>query len=186
LYGFFCTNNGNTNLKNLNAFFVSTIKIERSIMSSSTNQDETRIRHKLERWRELFSQPQFSLNGYENLYVNTDELLVYDSYSPSGFNREICGWNQYKALWEKYIPIDFPKWRIVDLKITCLEVQGDVAWSAISYVGRGMKDEKEYVGGQHGTHIWKRINDEWRIIHEHLTTMSDREIQARLPETVNE
>lgn len=155
-------------------------------MSYSMNQAETAIRHKLERWRELFSQLQFSLSGYENLYVNTDELLVYDSYSPSGFNREICGWNQYKSLWEKYIPIDFPKWRIVDLKITRIEVQGDTAWSAISYVGQGVKEAKAYRGGQHGTHIWKCINGEWCIVHEHLTTMSDQEIQARLPEAVDE
>lgn len=55
-----------------------------------------------------------------------------------------------------------------------------MAWSALSFVGRGVKDGKGYVGGQHGTHVWKRINSEWRIVHEHLTTMTNQEIQSRL------
>ena len=142
---------------------------------------ETAIRRKLQRWRELFSpgETRYSLSGYEDLYVNTDELLVYDSYSPKGYPREICGWNNYRTLWEKYIPIDFPGWRIINFNITRLEPQGDYAWSAISYVGRGVRNGAEYFGGQHGTHIWKRINGDWRIVHEHLTTMTDQEVQAR-------
>jgi len=141
--------------------------------------NEATIRQKLERWRELFSQEKYSLSGYEDLYVNTDELLVYDSYAPAGCDREIRGWNNYRTLWEQYIPLDFPGWRIINLDITRLEVHGDSAWSTISYVGQGVKNGAEYFGGQHGTHIWKPINGDWCIVHEHLTTMSDQEIQAR-------
>jgi ketosteroid isomerase-like protein len=144
-----------------------------------TLDSETQIRGKLDRWRELFSQAQFSFNGYEDLYVNSHELLVYDSYAPSGYEREICGWSQYKALWEKYIPIDFPAWQIVEMEVNCLDVKQTIAWSAISFIGEGIKNEQSYRGGQHGTHIWKQIDGEWRIVHEHLTTMSDLEIQAR-------
>ena len=45
------------------------------------NRDRAEISHKLERWRNLFSpgEQQFSFTGYEDLYVNTDELIVYDS-----------------------------------------------------------------------------------------------------------
>ena len=92
---------------------------------SPSTSNEAVIRQKLQRWRELFSQEQFSLKGYENLFVNTDELLVYDSYSPSGYDREIRGWNNYRNLWEKYIPIDFPKWKVIDLNVTRLETQGN-------------------------------------------------------------
>lgn len=147
--------------------------------SSNSASDAAVIRQKLQRWRELFSQEQFSLKGYENLFVNTNELLVYDSYSPAGYDREIRGWNNYRNLWEKYIPIDFPGWKIIDLDVTRLETQGDYGWSAISYIGRGVRNGAEYFGGQHGTHVWKRINGDWRIVHEHLTQMSDAEIQAR-------
>lgn len=146
------------------------------------NRDRVEISHKLERWRNLFSagEQQFSFTGYEDLYVNTDELIVYDSYAPTGYDREIRGWNNYRTLWEEYVPVDFPGWQITHLDITHIEVNGDIAWSALTFVGRGVKDGKEYVGGQHGTHIWKRIDGGWRIVHEHLTTITDREIQARL------
>jgi ketosteroid isomerase-like protein len=147
--------------------------------NSQSISNEATIRQKLERWRQLFSQEQYSLSGYEDLYLNTDELLVYDSYAPAGYDREIRGWINYRTLWEQYIPIDFPGWRIINLDITRLEVQGDYAWSAISYVGRGVKNSTEYFGGQHGTHIWKCIDGDWRIVHEHLTTMSDQEVQDK-------
>lgn len=140
------------------------------------------IRQKLEQWKELFSpdEQQFSFTGYENLYVNTDELIVYDSYAPVGHNREIRGWDEYRMLWEKYIPLDFPNWRIIHLDITQIEVQGDLAWSTLSFVGQGSEDGQAYGGGQHGTHIWKHVEGEWRIVHEHLTKMTDQEIQSRL------
>jgi ketosteroid isomerase-like protein len=150
-----------------------------SSLPASNSPAEAQIRENLQRWRELFSQAQYSLKGYEDLYLNTNELLVYDSYTPAGYDREIRGWDQYKTLWEKYIPIDFPGWKITDLTITRLEVQGDTAWSTVSYVGQGVKDGQPYAGGQHGTHIWKQIDGEWRIVHEHLTAMSDSEVQAR-------
>lgn len=160
----------------------STVASQPTQRASSVARDRAEIQQKLERWRILFSpgEQRFSFNGYKDLYVNTGELIVYDSYAPAGYNREIRGWDNYKALWEKYIPIDFANWKITRLDITRIEVQGDTAWSALSFVGRGVKDGKGYVGGQHGTHVWKRINGEWRIVHEHLTTMTDQEIQSRL------
>ncbi len=153
-----------------------------NINVADENRERAEISHKLERWRNLFSpgEQQFSFTGYEDIYVNTDELLVYDSYAPTGHDHEIRGWNNYRTLWEKYIPIDFPGWRITRLDITCIEVHGDIAWSALTFVGRGVKDGKEYLGGQHGTHLWKCINGVWSIVHEHLTTITEQEIQARL------
>jgi ketosteroid isomerase-like protein len=152
---------------------------------SDANRDQTEIHDKLEKWRDLFSpgEREFSFANYKNLYINSDELLVYDSYAPVGYNREIRGWDNYKTLWEKFIPIDFPEWRIINLDITHIEIQGDTAWSAVSFVGRGVKDGKDYIGGQHGTHVWKRIDGEWRTIHEHLTTMADQEIQSRISQS---
>lgn len=146
----------------------------------SSSSDEAAIQQKLQQWRELFSQENFSLSGYEHLFINTDELLVYDSYSPTGHDREIRGWSHYRTLWDKYIPLDFPGWRIVDLEITRLEVYGENAWSTISYVGQGNKNGEEYVGGQHGTHVWRRSDGNWHIVHEHLTTMTEQEVQSRL------
>lgn len=145
-----------------------------------TNNDIAEIRSKLEKFYELFSQEEFSFIGYEHLYVNTEELLVYDSYAPAGYDREIRGWNNYRTLWEKYVPIDFPNWRIVHADITRLDIHGDWAWSTITFVGRGVRDEQEYTGGQHGTHVWQRINGEWRIVHEHLTALTDREVKSKL------
>jgi ketosteroid isomerase-like protein len=151
--------------------------------NSQQSQDRLQIQQQLERWRELFSPGDriFSLKGYENLYVNSDELLVYDSYAPTGFDRQIRGWDSYKVLWEKFIPIDFPNWKIISLDVTSIEVAGDLAWSALSFIGRGEKNGVPYSGGQHGTHIWKKSDGQWQIVHEHLTTMTDREVQARLP-----
>lgn len=68
----------------------------------SSSSDEAAIQQKLQQWRELFSQEKFSLSGYEHLFINTDELLVYDSYSPAMHDREIRGWSHYRTLWDKY------------------------------------------------------------------------------------
>lgn len=100
---------------------------------TDANCNQMEIRRKLESWRDLFSpgERQFSFTSYEHLYINSDELLIYDSYAPTGYNREIRGWENYKTLWQKYMPIDFPSWRITDLEITRIEIQGDIAWSTL-------------------------------------------------------
>jgi len=121
----------------------------------------------------------YTINAIVVAQPSIQTQIVYDSYSPAGYDREIRGWNNYRKIWEKYIPIDFPGWKIIDLDITRLETQGDYGWSAISYIGRGVRNGAEYFGGQHGTHIRKHINGDWRIVHEHLTQMSDREVQDK-------
>jgi ketosteroid isomerase-like protein len=49
-------------------------------------------------------------------------------------------------------------------------LEGDLTTTIFSFAGGGRnKDGTVYKLRQYGTHIWKRIDHQWRLVHEHLT-----------------
>lgn len=130
--------------------------------------DIQQIRDQIAKWRELFSPGnlQYTLDGYEHLFVN-DELLVFDNFSPK--NTRFQGFDTYRAIWEQAINADFPGFVITHLDIDRIEVNGDLAWSALTFWAKGVKDDQSYYTSQHGTHIWHKRDGEWQMVHEHLT-----------------
>ena len=147
--------------------------------SRDSAQQEKLIRNQLERWRQLWSQTgmgkRFSLDGYEDLYVADTAgkpLLTFDSYVPKWATTQIDGFSDYRQVWEKDVNESFPNWTIVRMDILRVGVseRGGMAWSAVNFWGQGRRgDGTEYEGSQHGTHVWRYVDDQWRIAHEHLT-----------------
>lgn len=50
-----------------------------------------------------------------------------------------------------------------------ISINGDLAVKTSLIGGGKTKDGREVKARQHGTYTWKRLNDEWRLVHEHLT-----------------
>jgi ketosteroid isomerase-like protein len=132
-------------------------------------QDEQAIRQALQEWRQLYSYGDrpFSFNGYEHLYINTDELLAYDNVAPD--DTRINGWTTYRSVWEPVINENFTGQEITRFEIDRVGVSGDLAWSAITFWFRAKNQGKPFYSSQHGTHIWRKVDGNWRIIHEHMT-----------------
>jgi ketosteroid isomerase-like protein len=132
-------------------------------------QDEQFVRQALQEWRQLYSYGErpFSFNGYEHLYINTDELLAYDNVAPR--DTQIDGWKTYRSIWEPVINANFTGQEITRFEIQRVAVSGDLAWSAITFWFRAKNQGKPFYSSQHGTHIWRKVNGKWRIVHEHMT-----------------
>lgn len=137
--------------------------------SKTVNQDEQAIRQALQEWRQLYSygNRKFTFKGYEHLYINTDELLAYDNVAPK--DTQIDGWKTYKPLWETVINESFSGQQITRFDIDRVGVSGDLAWSGITFRFHAKNRGKDFYSSQHGTHIWRRADGKWRIIHEHMT-----------------
>lgn len=76
---------------------------------------------------------------------------------------------------EKWVPVmqgSFSYWSIALIEEPVIRVDGDLAVTTLQFQAQGkLKDGTpiEPAPGQHGTHVWERVNDGWRIVHEHLT-----------------
>jgi ketosteroid isomerase-like protein len=154
----------------------------------SNNDDVKKIRKQIVQWQQLFSpgEEQYSLNGYEHLYSQRDnELLIYDNYADK--DTRWTGFDRYREIWEREINSNFPGFMMYRIEIDRIETSGDLAWSALTWWGSVVKDGKSFYPAQHATHIWRKVDDEWRIIHEHLTSgVKEDGKESRRPEHTDE
>lgn len=141
---------------------------------SGESSDQSAIRSQLKRWRDLFSRTgegkRYSLEGYEDLYL--EEMLTFDSYVPDWATTQIDGFENYRAIWERDVNDSFPNWTIQQMDVLSVEMaeSGELAWSALNFWGEGVRANGErYQGSQHGTHVWRKVDGTWKIVHEHLT-----------------
>ena len=134
------------------------------------NADEQAIGRQIERWQRLFSpgDKRYSLEGYEDLFAQEkDELLVYDNFSPD--NSGFTGFDTYRDIWEREINEKFPGLLLYHIEIDRIKTNGELGFSAFTWWGSIVIDGELQYSGQHATHIWRKIDGEWRIVHEHLT-----------------
>jgi ketosteroid isomerase-like protein len=140
-----------------------------TIQAQQTTDEET-IRALTEQWRSLWSpkdQP-FTGVGFENIFaIGKNKILVFDN-----FDHSVVVLHSLQEYLDTWIPVmqSFSYWEIQledNLKIS---IDGDLAVTTFSWVGGGKtQDGQEVKARQYGTHIWKRLNNEWRLVHEHLT-----------------
>jgi ketosteroid isomerase-like protein len=139
----------------------------------AVNRDDLEIQAllgRLSKWQRLFSpgSKPYSLTGYEDLYDNAaDSLLIYDNYSVE--DTRFTGFDRYRRTWEEQINANFPGFVMYRIEVDRLEISGDLAWCGFTWWGSIVKGGETVHDGQHGTHIWRKIDGEWRIVHEHLT-----------------
>ena len=66
---------------------------------------------------------------------------------------------------------NFAYWSITLGDNLQISIDGNLAVSTFSFSGTGKsKAGEEITLKQYCTHIWKRLNGEWRLVHEHLTS----------------
>ncbi len=132
--------------------------------------DKTEIRRLTEKWINLWS-PQdktFTGEGFEEIFATGEnEILVFDN-----FQDEVVVLHSLEEYLDTWIPVmeNFSYWN-VDLEDNWeISIDGDLAVTTFSWVGGGKtKDGQEVKARQYGTHTWKRLDNEWRLVHEHLT-----------------
>ena len=139
------------------------------IQSQLTN-DEAKIRQLTEQWRKIWSpkdQP-FTGEGFEQIFATGEnEILVFDN-----FDNGVVVLHSLQEYLDTWIPVmeNFSYWEIKLEDNLAISIDGDLAITTFSWVGGGKtQDGQEVKARQYGTHTWKRLDGEWRLVHEHLT-----------------
>ena len=139
-----------------------------STQVQSTNRAE--IRRLTEQWINIWSPKDkpFTGEGFEEIFATgKNEILVFDN-----FQNEVVVLHSLEEYIDTWKPLmkGFSYWN-VDLEDNwSISIDGDLAVTTFSWVGGGKtKDGKEVKAKQYGTHTWKRLNGQWRLVHEHLT-----------------
>lgn len=142
----------------------------KTTIQSQLTIDEAKIRELTEQWRTIWSPKDkpFTGEGFENIFaVGENEILVFDN-----FDNGVVVLHSLQEYLDTWIPVmeNFSYWEIQLEDNLTISIDGDLAVTTFSWVGDGKtKDGQEVKARQYGTHTWKRLNDEWRLVHEHLT-----------------
>ncbi|MEM1369118.1 MAG: nuclear transport factor 2 family protein [Cyanobacteria bacterium P01_H01_bin.15] len=134
-------------------------------------QDVKQIQQLTQQWVTAWSpkdQP-FLDQKWDQIFATGDnEILVFDNYGGSVV--VLRSLQEYLDTWSPVMQ-QFAYWEITiedNLEIT---VEGDLATTTFSFVGQGStQDGQPAALRQYGTHIWKRTQNQWRLVHEHLTS----------------
>lgn len=109
------------------------------------------------------------VNAIMALYVPGNELFVFDVIPP----RQYVGWDAYKKDWQDFLgSVQGPiKTEQNDLQIT--SDGGDLAYShSIQHV-TGTSNGKPFDLALRFTHVYRKMNGKWMIIHEHASVPVD-------------
>ena len=139
-------------------------------IKSQLKTDEAEILQLTQQWRSLWS-PQdkpFTGEGFENIFATGEnEILVFDNIEGS-----VVVLHSLQEYLDSWIPMmqNFSYWEIQLEDNLDISVAGDLAVTTFSWLGGGKtQDGQEVKVRQYGTHMWKRLKGQWRLVHEHLT-----------------
>ncbi len=140
-----------------------------TIINFTVKRDEKQIRQLTQKWVDVWSPKDkpFTGEGFENIYVTgKNKILVYANFDNSVVTLHSL---------EKYIKTVVPvmnKFSYWEIKLEDnLEISADrgLAVTTFSWVGSGKsKDGKEIKVKRNSIHHWVCIENEWRLIHEHI------------------
>ena len=132
--------------------------------------DKTTIQQLTEQWRDIWSPKDepFTGKGFENIFATGEnEILVFDNIDNGVV--VLHSLKEYLDTWIRFMQ-NFSYWEIELEDNLNISVDGDLAVTTFSWIGGGKtKEGREVKARQYGTHTWKRLNNEWRLVHEHLT-----------------
>ncbi|MDJ0705978.1 MAG: nuclear transport factor 2 family protein [Leptolyngbyaceae cyanobacterium MO_188.B28] len=146
-----------------------------SAVSANQNQisDDAQIRQLTAQWFAAWSPGGGSMDwdSMGRLFVQEpNQLLVFDDAGDTV--AVLNSWEDYRTTWEPFMG-QLAEWRIEPEGEIRVMVEGDLATTVFTLTGGGVDQENNTIKfRQHGTHIWRRIEDRWAIVHEHLTTDS--------------
>ena len=139
-------------------------------INSQPTKEETEIRQLTEQWRSIWSpkDKSFTGEGFEKIFATGEnEILVFDN-----FDNGVVVLHSLQEYLDTWIPVmkNFSYWEIELEDNLSISIEENLAVTTFSWVGGGKtKDGQEVQARQYGTHTWKRLNNEWRLVHEHLT-----------------
>ncbi|MEO1374730.1 MAG: nuclear transport factor 2 family protein [Cyanobacteria bacterium J06635_10] len=146
------------------------IEIIDTTMQQQILTDKALIKQLTQKWVDTWSpkDKQFTGVGLEEIFATGEnEILVFDN-----FDSGIVVLRSLQEYLNTWVPVmqNFSYWEIKLEDNLEISVDGDLAVTTFSWVGGGKsKDGQEVKARQYGTHTWKRLNGEWRLVHEHLT-----------------
>lgn len=132
--------------------------------------DDRQIQQLTQTWVNLWSSKEtpFTGAGFEQIFATGEnEILVFDN-----FDNSVVVLHSLQEYLDTWVPVmqQFDYWEIAIEDNLEISISGDLAVTTFSFAGGGRsKDGQDYKLRQHGTHVWKRMGDRWRIVHEHLT-----------------
>lgn len=113
----------------------------------------------------------------QQILINQEnEILVFDN-----FNNDVVVLHSLQEYLDTWIPVmqNFSYWEIQLEDNLNISIEGDLTVTTFSWVGGGKtKDGQEVKARQYGTHTWKRLNNQWRLVHEHLTVGNLEDLQG--------
>lgn len=140
-----------------------------TVQMQNTN-DELQIRELTKKWFEIWSPKSepFTGDGFEQVFATGEnEILVFDNVQ--GGVVILRSLKDYINTWVPFMQA-FSYWEIKPEGNIEVTISGDLAVSTFTWICNSCsKDGKELRIRQHGTHVWRRISNYWRLVHEHLT-----------------
>lgn len=104
------------------------------------------------------------------MFAEGDDYLAVDDFT--GEILTLRGYRTYAATWEP-IMAAFAQWNIAVVDDIDVKIFGDTAVSYFKFKGIGtLKDDSTVTGYTYSTLIWHRVDGNWRLVHEHLTSGS--------------
>ncbi len=138
---------------------------------SQQAKDEAEIRQLTDQWLSIFcpKDKPFTGEGFENIFATgKDEILVFDNYKNDVV--VLRSLQEYLDTWIPFMEENISYWEVKLEDNFEISIDGDLAVTTFSWVGGGKgKDGREIKAKQYGTHVWKRLKGQWRLVHEHLT-----------------
>ncbi|MGJ3253120.1 MAG: YybH family protein [Elainellaceae cyanobacterium] len=135
--------------------------------------DEAAIRQLTAQWFAAWSPGRGPVDweAMGELFVQTpNELLVFDDAGDGVV--VLTSWADYRQTWEPFMA-QFTEWQIEPEGDIQVKVDGDLAVTVFTLTGGGVDQAGNPVDfRQRATHVWQRIDGQWLIVHEHLTTDS--------------
>jgi ketosteroid isomerase-like protein len=126
----------------------------------------------LKAWTEVWSPnadvKNFSAERLSRVY-NTQGIVSFDTNSPG--STIMNGWKAFRDTWVPYMK-EAGFWETLSVKLIKAETIGDLAYTVITFTASAQPertaDRKIYEN--HATLIWKRLNGEWKVVHEHVSS----------------
>lgn len=137
-------------------------------MSNTENLILARVKQWEEAWN--LGHDSFSMNRFGDLYVQDERLLAYDLTSPNTPSI-IRGYQQYASVWEPFMQ-SFSPWNIKINDDLNIHTSDRIAFATFTWKiwGTAKADRQQITGELHATLVFEKLDDTWKIVHEHIST----------------
>ena len=142
-----------------------------SRVSHGSEADERAVRAQTQRWFEIWSQGDepFTGNGLDEVFLTgEDKIVVFDDFA--GDVVEINSLDDYVSTWVPVMKESLASHRIRPDGPIRVTMGRDLAFTTFVWVSDSRTVEGEPISlRQYATHVWKKVDGSWKLVHEHLT-----------------